>query len=415
MGTVRSSLKGVVMRGTEFNQLYHMTKFVKLTNSSECHNAFQFNDGLNIDTKSFDPYSVMECYDNIGGIYFVEKMDISKWIHYNDKTMCHVREVLIPDDAFVHINDGKFKTNKMILGHKKHIDDEVYLNSVVHYYENLSYIPRELVTKKLCLETMKIHKNAHDILKYIPVEIIDKEICLEAIKKNSYALQYVPEHLKDKEICMAALMNTIYCNVTKSNICDCIVVKLVHRKEFTGKDKNSYMEIIKQLLSYMPYSVKDEEIYMEVIRLYGDLIKIVPVSMMNYDMCLIAIKQNGALLEHILSSFKYFDSFEESNIPDIIKNGTICLEAVRQNGLALKHVPYSLRNKKICIIAIIRNGLALQYVPMKLIDEKLCIKAIRQNDLAIKYVPKHLEDKIIEISTNQQEIKYQYPKPNQCE
>jgi hypothetical protein len=47
-----------VISGKEFNKLFENVEFYKLTDESENHNNFQFIDGLNVDTKIFNPTNV---------------------------------------------------------------------------------------------------------------------------------------------------------------------------------------------------------------------------------------------------------------------------------------------------------------------------------------------------------------------
>src|SRR5579872_470786 len=91
--------------GARFNEIYHDTKFVKLTNSIECHNGFQFSDGLNIDSIPFNPHGTCQ----YGGIYFVKKCAAYKWLTYGINVMRYIRKVTIPDDACVYIECDKFK------------------------------------------------------------------------------------------------------------------------------------------------------------------------------------------------------------------------------------------------------------------------------------------------------------------
>ena len=54
------------LTGSQFNELYKDQKFVKLTNENECHNNFQYKDGLNVDTIKFNPTGLCQP----GGLYF---------------------------------------------------------------------------------------------------------------------------------------------------------------------------------------------------------------------------------------------------------------------------------------------------------------------------------------------------------
>jgi phosphoribosylformylglycinamidine (FGAM) synthase-like amidotransferase family enzyme len=46
----------MLLSGIEFNEKYKNINFYKLTNKSEIHNNFQFQDGINIDTIPFNPH-----------------------------------------------------------------------------------------------------------------------------------------------------------------------------------------------------------------------------------------------------------------------------------------------------------------------------------------------------------------------
>src|SRR5579872_6373145 len=99
-----------ILTGYEFNQKYCRHTFIKLTNESENHNGFQFQDGLNI------------CED----IYFVEDNDFK---HYDNKEMKYIRKVIIPNDARLSILDSnrlKFITDKIILGQREEINRYKY-------------------------------------------------------------------------------------------------------------------------------------------------------------------------------------------------------------------------------------------------------------------------------------------------
>ena len=59
-------MQNTVLTGEEFNKFYCDTFFYKLTNETEKHHNFQYQDGLNVDTVEFNP--VGKC--SAGGLYF---------------------------------------------------------------------------------------------------------------------------------------------------------------------------------------------------------------------------------------------------------------------------------------------------------------------------------------------------------
>src|SRR5579872_719222 len=219
--------EGTVLSGVKFNRLFIHQRFVKLTNITENHNRLQYKDGLIVDPIPFDPTGACKR----GGIYFVEESEAHKWLSYNGEPIYYMRKVSIPDTAKVYIEDGKFKTDKLILGSKSSINNEMYLQFIeyslkyIHIYTIfkfiptqcmnkalcfeivkryndypylLTYIPHNVIDKELCLEIIRRYGSHDDVLCYVPLSIIDKELCLEAVNRNWTTLRYVPDHIKDK-------------------------------------------------------------------------------------------------------------------------------------------------------------------------------------------------------------------------
>src|SRR5579872_4135573 len=120
---------GKEISGIDFNSMFPDINFIKLTNANENHNNFQFHDGLNIDTIPFNPKG--SCSE--GGIYFTTEEDSWEWVRYDDKMNIYMRKVVIPDDARVYIEDGKFKADKIILGTRKMISKDMYVKYVKAY------------------------------------------------------------------------------------------------------------------------------------------------------------------------------------------------------------------------------------------------------------------------------------------
>lgn len=131
-----------VLSGAEFNEKYQDIQFVKLTNSMEYHNGFQFCDGLNEDSVPFNPHG----YCRAGGIYFVNIDNAYEWTFYNAYVgrMKYMRMVIIPSDAQVWVEDCKFKANKIILGPRKLISKEIYEKILSTYNITAEDISREL-------------------------------------------------------------------------------------------------------------------------------------------------------------------------------------------------------------------------------------------------------------------------------
>ena len=94
--------------------------YYKILNENECHNKFQFQDGLNIDSIPFNPKGTCEP----GGIYFARE-DIFAFLGYGP----WIRTVTLPEDAQIYKdpeeNPSKWKADKIILGQKRRIDSNI--------------------------------------------------------------------------------------------------------------------------------------------------------------------------------------------------------------------------------------------------------------------------------------------------
>lgn len=225
----REKLIGKEISGTEFNKLFNAVKFIKLTNANEIHHNFQFNDGLNIDVCDFCPQGVCLA----GGIYFTEEKEAHNWIFYHPLIgpMKYMRKIEIPNDARIYIEHYAFKANKVILGERQEIHNEMYLKAIKtsdsifanltddmkskevcmeyvrHSYPSLCYIPPNILDKEICMESVKSYGKS---LKHVPTDMVDKFMCEIAIKNDCYALKYVSPEIKNKELCMIAVKVDFY-------------------------------------------------------------------------------------------------------------------------------------------------------------------------------------------------------------
>jgi len=102
---------------TKFN---YSKVYYKVTNEQECHNGYQYKDGLNILEEEFNDNPEHSCVP--GGFYFTDYEHLPKFFQYGT----WIREVTIPTDARVVLDpDGnKWRCDKIILGKKYHIEND---------------------------------------------------------------------------------------------------------------------------------------------------------------------------------------------------------------------------------------------------------------------------------------------------
>jgi len=86
--------------------------YFKITNQKECHNGYQYQDGLNILDKPFEKDG--SCA--VGGLYFTTLEHLNKFYDYG----VWLREIRIPEDAEMVEDPGgnKWRADKIILGER---------------------------------------------------------------------------------------------------------------------------------------------------------------------------------------------------------------------------------------------------------------------------------------------------------
>ena len=126
---------GKEITGEKFNQLTKGLELVKLTNREEIHNGYKFEDGDNKDTVEFN--STGECQS--GGIYFIDKQEIPKWIKYLPAGyMIWYRKVSIPNNARVYVGWCMvYKSDIITLEPRQKISEELLIELITNNDYNI--------------------------------------------------------------------------------------------------------------------------------------------------------------------------------------------------------------------------------------------------------------------------------------
>ena len=99
---------GKVYSGIEFNKMSKGTKFYKFFNNNLKHFSFEYKEGLNVNTESFNPNGLC----SKGGLYFCEE---DACYLYFDLYGTKLSLIEIPNDAKVYIEQNGFKTDRLIV------------------------------------------------------------------------------------------------------------------------------------------------------------------------------------------------------------------------------------------------------------------------------------------------------------
>ena len=170
-----------VYAGIEFKKKYGNI-FYKILREDLTHHHFTFKEGVNIDTKKFNPSG--SC--SKGGIYFANYENICDYLDYGT----NVCSVNILDDSLVYVENKKFKADKIDITNICLLSDS------------------DLFSNKTELEYINMVNKNWLLLKYIKNQT--NKICETAVKKNGYALKFVPIEKRSKKICEAALAQNGY-------------------------------------------------------------------------------------------------------------------------------------------------------------------------------------------------------------
>lgn len=128
----------------------------------------------------------------------------------------------------------------------------------------------------------------------------------------------------------------------------------------------------------------------------------VPPEIRNYELCLFAVKTNGALLKVIEARFRDFDMCKAAfssggadlaDVPDVfLRDANFWL------GVALKHIPDAYKTYDLCLNNVRKCGNYLQYVPEAMRDAIMSKAAIAENPWTCRFVPEkyHNQDFFID-------------------
>ena len=445
--------------GAEFNK-YHKyrnkgeTKFYKFLNNDLIHYEYQYKNGLNIDTKPFQP---RECYRG-GGLHFCKKSTCKfHWKNYGTK----VALIEIPDDARVLIMTNEFKADRIII--KEIIDfenmpDQFWLDMVPRVGEPfkwvknqteeicefavrqhgwvLKYVKDELQTEKLCKLAVRQCGSA---LRYVNNQTED--ICAVAVKRDGDALQYVNEEFQTENVCNIAVRDSEnalqFVKNQTEDICTLAVGYYgLALKYVINQTKKICFMAVEQNKAAMQYVKKEYQTkrvqeliiqhYKEILKIktqksivwYGDneetfevedgmnrfwhaivsptFCKLYYVKNQTDEICKLAIQIDSCNLCYVENQTEELCKLairDHGCALEYIKEQTyeLCKLAVQQDGYAIKYVKEP--SDELCILAVKQNGCALMRIKNQ--TEKICTLAVQQDGYALEFVDEQFKtDKI---------------------
>lgn len=201
-------------------------------------------------------------------------------------------------------------------------------------------------------------------------------------------------------------------------------------------------------LRYIPKDRLTRELILNILKEDGSQLSLVPVEMLDEEMCSIAVKTSGRVLEHIPPKFRteeivlaairtrpgaivnvldepvLTDEMCEIALkgnPKLLKNFNpdfacyekFCHIAVKTDGNVLEYVPDNFKTPYLCRMAVKQNGISITHVPNEYRTPSLWNTAVASNGFVLKYVPLDVKITIVpEIIVDRSEC---YSRTNPCE
>ncbi|NBX75063.1 MAG: hypothetical protein EBQ92_00715 [Proteobacteria bacterium] len=191
-------MDNITFTGKEFNEIYKNVIFYKFLRDDLKHFDYTYKNGLNIDPVPFYPFGKCQA----GGMYFCEEMRSPIYIGCYGK---YYSTVTIPDDAFVCVENYKFKANKIYLDEIKEIgsiENVKFWELVLSIYpQHLDLIhPSNPVYEKMCECAIK---NNGFVLRKIGKNVTDPELyfklCEISVKQSPEYIIYVSKNMMSDE------------------------------------------------------------------------------------------------------------------------------------------------------------------------------------------------------------------------
>jgi hypothetical protein len=237
---------------------------------------------------------------------------------------------------------------------------DLYLKFVKNSGSLLSMVPREMLSREICLEAVKQYGL---VLEEVPEEFVDEQMCdiavannglalwglpqrylteercMIAVKQNGQSLSYVPQHMKTREMCLEALRQKVLPDVL--------------------------------ILSEVPESLLDSEICTISITQQGENLRYVPQHIKTREMCLLALQREPSLFTTPwVSEYKHEAEF--------------IMAVVQSNGAFLSEIPLKERTEEINYEAVKNSPTALAYVHSSSLTAELVIMALQQDGMALR-------------------------------
>jgi len=287
---------------------------------------------LNCEIRKSDVLTKDELYGFLDISYVIGYINLINDKYILDKIvpLCDLEEWEDEEFCFKAVN-----CNPHALAHVKNQTEELCMQAASSYPDIIQYIRN--LTYEFCLRVVSKYSVRINLL---PKEYLTYELCLASIK-TSNNVRFIPLELLTEELCLTAC-KTHACNIM-----------------FIPPSKQTY-EIAELVLENKDF----------------DLLKHIFVDLLDYNLCLRAVRNMVLNLKHTPDKFKTYD---------------MCLQAVKKAGV-LRYVLDKFIDYNMCIESVKGDPLNIEYIPDCFQTEELCWQAVKKQPSVIRYVKNQTEE-----------------------
>lgn len=311
-------LQWKTITGKQLNKILGPMPLLKFMYDDDIHHGMYYVTGLNEDYLEFDNSDACKS----GGIY-VTTLDNAQT--YCDDYGLYARQVHVPDDAMVYVENDKLKCNKIILSER------------VLIKEMLKVLVKEYV-RKINNDVDKIIDlivGCPVFIQWIDDNYLSEEIYCRAIARNDNVFECIDDDKITHEMRMIAVRQ--YGG---------------HIGDIEEKDRTSVMilEAIKEDCMAIQYLAEHEQ---------------------TFDVIMEAVKQDGSVI-------KYLKTHQ-------LTHGIIAM-AVEKNSKAITYLDSHQQTMDIIMRAIKYDANAIQYIDTNILTCGIIMEAMKQNIFLIIYM-----------------------------
>lgn len=288
---------------------------------------------------------------------------------------------------------------------------EMYFGVAQHNYTFLKDMPVDLITPDFVISIMEKGRFVEeDVLNILPKELKNDSFYSEIVRKRPDYLLAIPFKYHTKEVCLAAIKAMGYNSAVDAmkqspdllgelnySMYDHDTCLAFAQQDYIERNLNNWADIEdwykknkgiphKKCREYSPqHLLRWRDVAEIAVQKNSQMLKDVKKSLVDYDLCMLAVKADGRAYYYVPDAIKTKELSEiainsapwvPKEVPEDFITEDMCLKAVRYSGYEIEAIPQKLLTREMVLIALQDKGQELEHIPAEMLDEELCLTAL---------------------------------------